>query len=145
MRKARWEWVTPLGLQLPTAKRRRKGRTITLSNRARDVLKRLPRRKGNGYLFPGRKLNGHASSFQDRWLSLLKRSGVESLQIRDLRRYFATLALSGGVPLDQVGQLLGHTQTQTTRRYAYLMTESRQEAAEIADTQLQKIQSIKPR
>lgn len=41
--------------------------------------------------------------------------------MRDLRRYFASILLSEGSTLDSVGQLLGHTQTQTTRRYAYLM------------------------
>lgn len=129
--RARWEWVTDLGLALPEAKHRKKGRLITLSSAAREVLKSIPRQYKNPHIFPSLRRGGkHRMGFVNEWRALLVEAGIKNLQLRDLRRYFASLALSGGVPLDQVGQLLGHTQSQTTRRYAYLITEARQEAAE---------------
>lgn len=42
----------------------------------------------------------------------------------DLRHSFASLGLSAGHGLDVLGQLLGHTSTQSTRRYAHLIEDS---------------------
>jgi integrase len=39
----------------------------------------------------------------------------------DLRHTFASLLVSGGASLEMIGKLLGHTQMQTTQRYAHLM------------------------
>src|SRR5712692_8602314 len=41
-------------------------------------------------------------------------------------------ALSAGVSLSQIGELLRHRNTRTTRRYAYLMSESATAAATVA-------------
>lgn len=40
--------------------------------------------------------------------------------------------------LEQVGQLLGHTQAQTTRRYAWLLTGAATAAAEVVATQIKR-------
>lgn len=52
------------------------------------------------------------------------------LQMRDLRRTFASAAKSGRVTLDQIGELLGHTQAQTTMRYAFLFDDGARAAAQ---------------
>jgi hypothetical protein len=41
-------------------------------------------------------------------------------RIHDLRNTFASLLVSGGMSLPMIGPLLGHTQVQTTHRYAHL-------------------------
>jgi site-specific recombinase XerD len=46
-----------------------------------------------------------------------------------MRRTFATVALSNGVPIGQVGELLGHASTQTTKIYAKLLEETAHAAA----------------
>lgn len=133
---AKWEWITPDGLRLPAAKRKEFGRTIALSEEARDVLSRIPKTVRNPYIFPGRRKGRHAVNYNKLWHALLGDAKVTDLQMRDLRRYFASITLSGGISLDEVGQLLGHTQSQTTRRYAYLMKGKRQEAVEKTSTEL---------
>ena len=58
------------------------------------------------------------------WLALLADAGVSQLRIHDLRHTFASYALSGGQTLGTVGQLLGHTSIQSTRRYAHLVEDA---------------------
>ena len=48
---------------------------------------------------------------------------------QDLRRSYASRALALGESLTMIGKLLGHTQVQTTARYAHLARDSIQNAA----------------
>lgn len=60
---------------------------------------------------------------------LRRASGIAGLRLYDLRHTFASAALAGGCTLEQIGQLLGHSQAQTTKRYAHLMPETGLESA----------------
>ena len=51
------------------------------------------------------------------------------MRIHDLRHSFASKALALGESLTMIGKLLGHTQVQTTARYAHLARDSMQNAA----------------
>jgi site-specific recombinase XerD len=51
------------------------------------------------------------------------------MRIHDLRHSFASHAVSQGMSLAMIGKLLGHTQVQTTARYAHLMADPVREAA----------------
>lgn len=51
------------------------------------------------------------------------RSGVRDLRILGLRHTFAATAITSGQDLPGIGKLLGHTQVQTTARYAHLAAE----------------------
>ena len=52
------------------------------------------------------------------------------MRIHDLRHTFASVAVSGGQSLPMIGKLLGHTQVQTTARYAHLATDPVKQAAD---------------
>ena len=52
-----------------------------------------------------------------------------SLRSHDLWHSFASRALALGESLTMIGKLLGHTQVQTTARYAHLARDSIQNAA----------------
>ena len=56
-------------------------------------------------------------------------AGLEGVRIHDLRHSFASRALALGESLTMIGKLLGHTQVQTTARYAHLARDSIQAAA----------------
>ncbi len=58
-----------------------------------------------------------------------KRAGLDDLRIHDLRHSFASDALQLGEDLTMIGRLLGHTQVQTTARYAHLKTDPIRAAA----------------
>jgi integrase len=82
---------------------------------------------GVGWLFPGDALGADGlpkdQPVQDRrkfWLAIQAEAGLPDVRVHDLRRTFASLLASGGSSLALIGKLLGHTQAQTTRRYAHL-------------------------
>lgn len=47
-------------------------------------------------------------------------AGLADVRLHDLRHTFASLAASSGQSLLVIGELLGHSSTQTTKRYAHL-------------------------
>lgn len=54
------------------------------------------------------------------WTPSVEASGIGHARIHDLRHTYASWLLQGGIPLAEVGKLLGHVSTQTTAKYAHL-------------------------
>lgn len=54
------------------------------------------------------------------WLPAIKRAGLAGTKIHDLRHTYASWLLQAGVPLAEVGKLLGHADPSTTQVYAHL-------------------------
>ena len=63
------------------------------------------------------------------WSRVRKAAGCPDLKLLDTRRTFASYALSEGKTLDQVGEALFHTDTQTTKGYAHLTKGARNKFA----------------
>lgn len=99
-------------------------RTVYLPPQAMAALDRLPAdRERLAGAFPRRL-----------WRSIKAEVGCKDLWCRDLRRTFATVGMSNGVASSQIGELLGHASTQTTKIYAKLMEDAGLKAAgSIAD------------
>ena len=56
------------------------------------------------------------------------------MHFHDLRRTFGTIALNEGESLEAVGEVLGHGDKKTTKRYAYVLPASVLHTAEaVAD------------
>lgn len=55
------------------------------------------------------------------WDTARKKAGCPDLGLHDLRHSFASIAISSGYNLSQIGELLGHRDADTTKRYAHLM------------------------
>ncbi|MER9706009.1 integrase family protein [Mesorhizobium sp. M0204] len=135
---AKWEWVKADGLHLPDSKTGEK--IVALSALARDVLASIPRVKGNPYIIVGRHGRGHMVNVTKPWARLMKAAEItENLVRHDLRRFFASAGLSGGLELSQVGGLLGHMDPATTKRYAFLLTGA---AQKMADTAAESVKDI---
>jgi integrase len=66
----------------------------------------------------------------DAWQRICKTAGIEGLRVHDLRHSFASTLASGGASLPLIGALLGHTQPQTTARYAHLFDDPLRRATE---------------
>jgi site-specific recombinase XerD len=53
-----------------------------------------------------------------------------NVRVHDIRHSFASILVSAGASLPLIGQMLGHTQVQTTQRYAHLYDDPLRKAAE---------------
>ncbi len=56
------------------------------------------------------------------------KAGMPHVRFHDLRHSTASMLINAGVPLFTVGEILGHTSTQTTKRYSHLNDQSLREA-----------------
>jgi integrase len=116
----RWSYVDLQRglLLLPDSKTGKK--SIRLNAPAIDVLNRLPRLKGNPHVIVGSVHGGHLVNLQKTWRHIRGLAGLEDVRIHDLRHSFASVAAASGASLPMIGKLLGHSQPQTTARYAHL-------------------------
>lgn len=93
--------------------------------------------KKTGLVFPSTRGPEHARhDIKAFWKRVLKRNGIEGLRIHDFRHTFASLALEAGMTLDKVGKEMGHRNQQTTSRYAHLMRDRKETAADLVAAQV---------
>lgn len=111
-------WTKPA----TTTKQRRVHR-VPISDEAAAIV-RLRRQAvftGCPWLFPGDKPGQPVQEIRRFWQRIQREARIEDVRIHDLRHTFASLLVSGGASLEMIGKLLGHSQMQTTQRYAHLM------------------------
>ena len=114
-------------LRLPDSKTGAK--TVQLPSAAVTLLKRADRFAESPYVFPGtgRKVVGaHLVNLSKPWAVLKKSAELENIRLYDaVRHSFASVAVSRhGHALSVVGELLGHSQASTTKRYSHLHDEA---------------------
>ena len=105
-------------------------KTIPLNRPALEVLATAKRVEGNPYVITGTAEGAHLTDLQKPWRRVRKAAGLGDVRIHDLRHTFASEAVMGGESLPMVGRILGHTQAQTTARYAHLADDPLQKASE---------------
>ena len=107
-------------------------RTVHLPPTAVRLLKTLPRREGCPWVFPGEDREGRFSGggLDYVWQAVRTHAELEDVRLHDLRHSFASRALALGETLPVIGKLLGHSNIETTARYAHLARDSIHEAAE---------------
>lgn len=93
---------------------------VTLNQPAVDILKALPRFANNPYVIVGHRYGSHLINLQKPWQAIRALAGLETVRIHDLRHTFASVAVAAGGSLPVIGRQLGHSQSQTTERYAHL-------------------------
>ena len=115
-------------LRLPDSKTGAK--VVYLGQPALDVLRTAARLPGNPWVIWGRKPGTHLYGLQSVWERVRARAGLNDVRIHDLRHTYASAAVAAGQGLPMIGKLLGHTQVQTTARYAHLAADPVKAAAE---------------
>lgn len=132
---AKWEqfdleggtWTKPAATTKQNAEH-----SVPLSGPARQLLAELhqQRDKRSPYLFPGTTPDTHQTDIKNAWAALCEAASIDDLRVHDLRHSYAALLASAGFSLPLIGALLGHTQPQTTARYAHLLDDPLREATE---------------
>lgn len=129
IRDLRWEDVdlTNGVLNLPDSKTGAK--KVILSGAAIDLLRSLPREAGNPWVIVGKKPGEHLTDLERPWRRIRTEAGLDDVRLHDLRHTFASLGAGLNLSLHVIGGLLGHTQAETTMRYAHLANDPKREAA----------------
>jgi integrase len=120
--------------------KQKKMQHVPLSSAAIDLLRTMKKATGAGALFPG--AHGKVRvTLRRPWVQACKAAGLceettlkgkrrtitrhrPTVRIHDLRHTYASHLVSTGTSLQIVGKLLGHTQPQTTARYAHVADEA---------------------
>lgn len=122
-----WSWIswTNKTIELPDGKTG--GRTIHMSHEAYEILsQRQPLYTSDKYVFPVG--TSHFKNTTREWARFRDGTAFKSIRLHDLRHSFASLAANNGVSLQVIGDLLGHSNTRTTQRYAHLYDDTLKEA-----------------
>ena len=131
----RWDQVDLEANELRLPDTKTGPRTISLSPEAARVLAAIRRVDGNPFVIPGRIKGKAMRNLNDPWDIVCARAGLEDMRIHDARHSYASRALALGESLPMIGRLLGHTQVETTARYAHLAEDSvRDSAVRVADS-----------
>ncbi len=127
-------WVKPAH----TTKQKREEHT-PLSDMATALLRDIYHERQNDtlfanspYVFPSPKKPAQpVSHITHFWEGVIKQAQIENVRLHDLRHSFASHLVQSGVSLPIIGRLLGHTQAQTTMRYAHLADKPLREATNL--------------
>ncbi|MEO8883177.1 MAG: site-specific integrase, partial [Devosia sp.] len=132
----KWAWVDmDRGvIRLPDSKTGAK--TIYLNAPALSVLSKLPRGADNPFVICGSKPRAHLVNLQKPWRAVRASAGLPDVRIHDLRHTFASVGAGGGASLPMIGALLGHSQPQTTDRYAHLAADPLRAASDAIARQI---------
>ena len=116
----RWDQVVLEAgeLRLPDSKTGAK--VVHLGEPAVAVMRGIVRKEDNPWVITGRRPGSRLASLHFPWGRIRKQSVLEDVRLHDLRHSFASGGLLVGEGLPMIGKLLGHSQVQTTARYAHL-------------------------
>jgi len=84
-----------------------KPRIVPIHKDIKPILKRLPLKTTDALL-------------RTEWEAARIKENMDHVHFHDLRHTWASWLAQAGVPLYTIGEILGHTQTQTTKRYSHL-------------------------
>ena len=122
-----------------TAKGKRR-RSIPINDSAMEVLDQLDTESKSEWLFTSRQGDGtqRMTTINKVWQDIRLEAQLPWLRLHDLRHNYASMLVNSGRTLYEVQQILGHSDSKVTERYAHLSTATLQDAANSASDYLDK-------
>jgi integrase len=105
-------------------------KTVYLSDEAIRVINSIQRIDKISHVFPGKNPSEPIQTIRKPWENICKAAGIANIRLHDLRHSFASVGAASGLSLPMIGALLGHTQPNTTARYAHLAASPLHQAVE---------------
>ena len=110
--------------------KQRKVHRVPFSPAASELVDKLRRKRTDDeFVFPGRIKGRPLRELRGVWAAVARAAGLEDALIYNLRHSFASIGAGGGLSLQIIGKLLGHTVARTTEKYAHLSGNVLEEAA----------------
>ena len=132
----RWNEVDLENQCLRLSESKTGAKVVYLPPPAIEVLNEIERQPDNPFVIVGAKPGAHLVNLQKPWHGIRAKAGIDDVRIHDLRHGFASAAVASGLSLPMIGALLGHTQPQTTQRYAHLAADPLRQAATITGARI---------
>lgn len=135
----KWEYidVDHMRMNFPDSKTGKK--TVYISPNVVEILNQVERFENNPYVIYGTVEGSHLINLQKPWRRIRAKAGLDDVRIHDLRHSFASIGAASGLSLQIIGALLGHTQTQTTARYAHLLGDPLRNAANLIGSKINQV------
>ena len=123
---------------------------VPLSEKAVELLKTIPRLKGNDHVFPSPQIQGdHTKDIRRVWNRVRRKAGLQDVHFHDIRRTFGSWLAADHVSLHMIAKLLNQTTAQVTEIYARFQRDAGRELLNkhgdkvISFTDIQEEQKIK--
>ena len=110
-----------------------KRRNIRMNKTVYEMLCRKSQKKQNQYIFPSPKTGGKIDNVDNAFRMALKKAGIENFRFHDLRHTAASWMVQGGADIYAVQKILGHSNIQTTQRYAHQSPEYLESQIQVLD------------
>ena len=99
----------------------RKIRDVPIPDWVIERLEPLVDGRKRGLLFERNGMMPIASNWRSRvWVPAVQTAAIGHVRVHDLRHTYASWLIQSGLPLAEVGRLMGHVSPMTTQRYAHL-------------------------
>ncbi len=127
---ARWSDFDNRGVWIIPITKSGKFHRVYLSEEAKETLEDQKAISGSKeYVFPGRRSNPHITCLEYIWKTIQTKTGLIDVRLHDLRHTFASWAINSGASLYDVKNLLGHSDSRVTEKYAHLSEDRQREVA----------------
>ncbi len=117
----------------PEQTKNKRGRVVYLTDLALETLAKVPKIRGNPYIFPGTKKGRPIADIRFSFRAMLLQAGitdVENICVHTLRHTTASNMVSAGFSLNEVKAQLAHQSIQSSERYAKLSLRSIQNTSQ---------------
>ena len=110
--------------------KQRKRHRVPLSPAASELVAKLRRKRADDeFVFPGRIKGRPLRELRGVWEEVTRAAGLEGALVYTLATFVRSVGAGGGLSLQIIGKLLGHTVARTTEKYAHLADDPLREAA----------------